>query len=157
MPGAVIARGDRELSLRFETFPERAAARLEVRIAELIARLEARAEQVVPVGKGLLRSEIRGRTYKGEQGRIAGYVSVYAPSNPKREYAKAATLEYGSNKARRLNARATRGNRAVQARLSQPVSIRAYRFLRGPFEEMSQEIRDELEAALNEVIEDDNP
>lgn len=155
MPGTVVTRGARELSLRFETLPERAGRQLETRISDIVGRLEVRIEQVVPTRRGQLRSEIASRTYKGNDGRIAGYVSVYAPGDPG-EYAKAAALEYGTSRPRRIFARATRGNRRVAARLTKPVYIRARRFLRGPFEEMAPQIRAELEEALDTAVEDES-
>ena len=90
----VTTRGERELALRFETFPARARQKIESRITSLIESLQSRAEAAAPRLTGALQSEITGRVY-GEPNRIAGYVSVYAPGVP-REYAKAATLETGA-------------------------------------------------------------
>jgi len=151
---AVITKGDRKLSLQFDTFPERARQKLKNRIESLVATLEGRSEQAAPYRTGALRSEIRSRTFADQPNRVAGYVSVYAPGNPK-EYPKAATLEYGSNKVRRILERGTslmdrlgRPKRRVIGHASKAAHIEAYMFLRKPLEEM----RPEIEASLNEAL-----
>lgn len=151
----VITRGDKELALRFDTFPVRARDKLEARIRNIVERLEARAESVVPRRTGQLAGEITSRVYRGELDRIAGYVSVYAPGKTS-EYAKAATIEYGSNKGRRIFARASSGRRRVVERVTKPVRIRAARFLRGPLEDMRPEIEAELNAALADAAAEEN-
>ncbi|HZP88653.1 MAG TPA: hypothetical protein VFB54_17725 [Burkholderiales bacterium] len=145
----VVTRGDKELALRFDAFPARARDKLEARIRTLVERLEARVETAAPRRTGALASEITSRVYGNQPDRIAGYVSVYAPGAP-RAYGKAATLEYGSNKGRRIFARSSSGRRRVVERVTKPVRIRAARFLRGPLEEM----RPEIEAELNDALAD---
>jgi hypothetical protein len=145
----VITRGDKELSLRFDTFPARARDKLEARIRTIVERLEARVESVAPRRTGKLAGEITSRVLADSPNRIAGYVSVYAPGAP-REYGKAATMEYGSNKGRRIFARSSSRRRRVVERVTKPVRIRAARFLRGPLEEM----RPEIEAELNDALAD---
>jgi hypothetical protein len=152
---SVVTRGDREISARFEAFPQRAKAKLQERITALTSQLEERVRDATPVRTGLLKSEIKLSIYgSNEQGRVAGYVSVYAGGNSS-EYAKAATLEYGSNKPRKLGARSsslaarlTAGGRNLARRISTAPHIEAFRYLRGPFEQMKPEI----EASLNEGI-----
>jgi hypothetical protein len=156
MTGAVVTRGVRELSLRFEAFPQLAHDKIQERITQLTAALEARIEEAAPVLTGLLRSEVTERIYGDSKSRIAGYVQIYAPQNPK-EYAKAATLEYGTDKPRRIPDhggvfhRLGKGQKAIESRLTKPVHIQAFRYLRGPFEDMQPEIRASLEEALAEV------
>jgi hypothetical protein len=149
----VITRGDRELGLRFDVFPDQARKKLEERIRGLTEQLDERVAAAAPVRTGKLRTEIASRTFSGQQ-RVAGYVSVYAPGVPT-EYPKAATLEYGSNKVRRVRERLSFLGRlgGVKARLvkraaGKPAHIAAFRYLRGPFEGM----RAEIEAALDEAI-----
>lgn len=124
-----------------------------IRMEALMTRLEGASQDAAPYRHGTLKSEIHSKVYSDNPDRVAGYVQVYAPSNPK-DYAKAATLEYGSDKVRR---RFDRSARTLSALLRQrrqvigrsgPVHIDAYRYLRGPFEAM----RPEIEAALNEEI-----
>lgn len=149
----VITRGERELAQRFETFPTRARARLTERITALTKQLEARVEAATPQGKtGRLRSEVSSRVLTDNPNRVAGYVQIYAPDLPS-EYAKAATLEYGTNKPRRIFQRGggllgRLSRRRVVARMTRPVRIAPFRFLRGPLEEM----RPEIELALDEAI-----
>lgn len=156
---AVIIRGDREISQRFETFPTALRASLSARIRALTDELYARVEAVVPRKTGKLASEIVARVYDDSPTRVAGYVSVYAPGDS-REYPKAASLEYGTNKARRrfsktqtiINRRG-KTQRAVE-RLSRPVHLAARRYLRGPLQDMGPEVRTELEAAVQKAVDD---
>jgi hypothetical protein len=153
----LTTRGERELALRFEKFPAAAHKKLEARINALVERLTERAQEAAPELTGRLRTEIKGRVYADNPERVAGYVQVVAPGVAG-EYAKAATLEFGSDKARRIAergggifARLTGGHRRLTARFSKPVQIRAYRYLRGPLEEIRPEVEAELAAALNEA------
>lgn len=155
----VITRGDRELGLRFEKFPTQAHAKLEQRMHKLVDSLQARAEAIAPRGAtGRLKTEIKGRVFADSPTRIAGYVEVYAPGVPG-EYPKAATLEYGTDKPRKiadrahsgLLARVTRSQRRIAARMSKPVHIAAFRYLRGASAEMRDEVGTELAAALAEA------
>lgn len=150
----VSSRGDRELALRFDTFPARAHARLAERVTALIETLEARVEAAAPQLTGRLRSEVHSRVYTDKPSRIAGYVEIYAPAIPG-EYAKAATLEYGTDKPRRVFQRTS----GVMSRLSHPrrriverataaVHIEAVRYLRGPFADLKDEANAQLNAAL---------
>jgi len=162
MTVTVTVRGDRELALLFDQFPERMRGKLRERITALVSQLEGEIEAVTPVKTGRLRSEITERIYSDDPSRVAGYVSVYAASVTG-EYAKAATLEYGTNKARRLTERRSliarafgRGRRRIVASMSKPVHIAARRYLRGPFETMEPEIRAALEEAMAEAVAEGN-
>ena len=159
MTVTVTTRGARELALRFEEFPQEVHATLSQRIKEVTdalydqIRLAALDKFAHPTGK--LQSEIAGRFFNDSQTRIAGYVSVFAGGD-RNEYAKAATLEYGSEKPRKVSAKAGAGammrltgsNRRVYARMTKPALIPAFRYLRGPFDEM----RPEIIAALTEAV-----
>jgi hypothetical protein len=150
----LIRQGERELSERFDTFPAAARQGLADRITALTAELETRVQDAAPHLTGRLRSEIVGRTFTDQPDRVAGYVSVYAGQS--KEYAKAATLEYGTDKPRRIFERSdgmvTRvGRHRIVERLTKPAHIAAFRYLRGPFEAMESEIAAELEGAVAEV------
>src|SRR5258708_1301555 len=161
---ALITRGDHELALRFERFPTAAHAKLEGRMNKLVDRLQARAEAVAPQGKtGRLKSEIKGRGFADSPTRIAGYVEVYAPGDPKKEYPKAATLEYGTDKPREIAERAAHGGllarlrrsqQRLASRVSKPVHIRAFRYLRGSIEDLRPEAEAELAAGLAEAAQE---
>jgi hypothetical protein len=155
----VITRGEREIDLAFETFPTKAHELLAERITGIIDTLQARIEEAAPEKTGLLRSEIHERLYADLPQRVAGYVQVIAARDPEHEYAKAASLEYGVNKPRRVAERANRfetltgrlerPHRLLAARLGSAVHMRAFRYLRGPIEQMRPEIEGELAEALN--------
>lgn len=151
----VVTRGEREVSLRFDTFPGRARKRLEERIAALTTQLQSRVEARAPYLTGQLRSEIVERDFADNPNRVAGYVSVWAPGAKPDEYAKAAALEYGTNKPRRAFQRTNgiidrvgKAHRRIVAKLSKPVRMEAFEYLRKPLAEMKPEI----EAALNEAL-----
>lgn len=152
----VETTGGRELALRFDTFPARAHAKLVDRITSLTDRLKARVEAATPFKTGKLRTEITSAVYADKPDRVAGYVEVYAPGAPG-EYPKAATLEYGSDKPRRradsggIFRRLGAGQKRIESRLTKAVHIEAYRYLRGPFAEMTDEVYSELNAALAEA------
>jgi hypothetical protein len=162
MSGAVVVtRGDREISLRFDTFPTRVHGKLEARIREFTDDLEARIRAVTPRKTGLLQSEITEKIYASDTAdRVAGYVSVFAGDRQK-EYAKAATLEYGSNKPRQLADRGSRifamfsRKKRFERRLSKTPHIEAFRYLRDPFDEMKPEIQAGLEEAVAEAAAED--
>lgn len=149
----VVTRGEREVSLRFETFPSRLKDKLDKRIRELTEELQARVEAAAPFKTGLLRSEIKSNTYSDSDTRVAGYVSVFA-GDLKKEYAKAATLEYGTNKPRRIPdhggvfRKLGAGQKRIESHLTKPAHIEAFRYLRDPLEQM----RPEIEAALAETV-----
>ena len=142
----VVVRGEREVIQRFDQFPEFARTKLEKKIRSLIDTLQSRVQAAAPFKEGTLRSEIGSRVYADNPNRIAGYVGVYA-QDP-REYPKAATLEYGSDAVRHRFA-------AAQARLvervTRPVHIKAFEYLRGPFAAMIPEIEAGLAEALQEA------
>ena len=157
----VETRGDRDLALRFDTFPERAHKKLADRVTTLIDRLKGKVEGTAPFLTGRLRSEVTGTVYGDKPTRVAGYVEIYAPGAPAGEYAKAATLEYGTDKPRRAFERTAslvdrfgRSRRRVLDKASRAVHIDAYRYLRGPFAEMKDEAYAELTAALNEAAQE---
>jgi hypothetical protein len=148
----VVTRGEREISQRFDEFPTAAHERLRQRITRLVDELQERAQAAAPERTGQLKSEITGRVFADNPQRVAGYVGIQAPSS--NDYAKAAALEYGVNKPRKIVARAGRAQRRIIERLSKTVHMRAFRYLRDSIEAMRPEIESELAAALNETAEE---
>jgi len=146
----ITTKGERELALRFDTFPERAHQKLQQRIEPLIDALLLRIQEATPYQYGTLRGEEVSRTYADQADRVAGYVSIVGQSQ--NDYAKAATLEYGTDKVRRRLEKGSLASRLglkrLSMRVSKPAHIAAFRYLRGPFEEM----RPEIEAALAEAV-----
>ncbi len=143
----VVVKGEREVIQRFDTFPQFARTKLEQKIRSLMETLESRVQAAAPRLTGQLRSEIGNKVYADNPNRIAGYVGVYARES--REYAKAATLEYGSDAVRRRFAAAN--NRLIE-RATRPVHIEEFRYLRSPFEQMIPEIEAGLAQALQEAV-----
>lgn len=141
----VVTRGDKETSLRLEQFPKGLQARLVKRIGLLDAALSARIQAAAPYKTGLLRSEVTPRLYT-EVDRVAGYVSVYAGQGAKKsEYAKAGALEYGANKVRQAR---TMARAKITNHFARSFELRAYRYMRGPFDAM----RGEIDAAFGEEL-----
>lgn len=147
----LITRGDRELAQRFDEFPSLARAKLTAKITSLIQILQSRIQAATPYKSGRLRSEIAGRVYADQPTRIAGYVGVRAQIAT--EYAKAATLEYGSDAVRKRVSEAR--NRLIE-RVSKPVHIKEYAYLRGPFAAMRDEIEADVAEALKEAAQESN-
>ena len=152
----VTITGAREAGVKFERFPEEAHDKIAERIHGLTDRLYERILDAEPFKTGKLKSETVEREFDDNGHRIAGYVSIFAPSDVA-EYAKAATLEYGTDKPRKvadrggLLLRITGSSRRIHARLSKPVHIAAMRFLRGPLAEMADGVETEIEAALSDA------
>lgn len=151
---AVTITGAREVELKFDEFPREMHGKLLERITAVTENLRARIEAAAPNKTGRLKSEIKARIFSS-QNRIAGYVSVYAPGI-EGEYAKAATLEYGTDKPRRaferIAGRFGKTRRRILDRISKPVHIEALRYIRGPFDEFTPEIQAELQSAVDEAV-----
>lgn len=157
---AVVTRGDKEISLRFDQFPQQFKEAIKSEIDALVAEALQRSQKAAPKKTGKLRGELKGRTFVGET-RVAGYVSVYAGGDSN-EYVKAATLEYGSKKPRRIFKQdaytvTKRGKkRRVVDRFTRPAIIREFRYLRGSLDEMQPEIKRRLQAVIESQVESAN-
>jgi hypothetical protein len=151
-------RGERELTARFETITPKLREAIKARMQGIGKSLQARIQELAPYKTGLLRSEITLRVFDDAKNRVAAYVGVYAPQNPTREYPKAATLEYGSKKARKFRAEVFSARlgrmtkRGMVERMTRPVTIQARRYLRGGLASMEGEINAEIDAAIAEVV-----
>ncbi|MGC8518469.1 MAG: hypothetical protein ACP5P4_08055 [Steroidobacteraceae bacterium] len=157
---------ERELVAKFSSIPARTRRILRRRISSFVQALDQNVRAAIPMRKSprwpssipALTQFIVGRVYSDNPNRVAGYVSVYAPGSPK-EYPKAATLEYGSDRPRAVQDlsrgvwRRIRGSsRRIKARMGRPAHIRAYRFLRGPFSDMETQAVLVLEEGLAEMV-----
>lgn len=159
----VTTQGDKELAIRFEKFPTELHAALFARIQVLTATLEARVQAATPHLSGTLQSEETERTFGDVATRVAGYVGVYAPNDPTKEYPKAATLEYGTDRPRRafkkgfgLRAGLTAHRKLIVGKLSKPVHIEAKRFLRASLESMRSDILAAFDDVINTKVEEAN-
>lgn len=154
----VSLAGDREVALRLQRFPAELHQRLVTQVRALTDDLYGRVLGTEPFKTGKLKSETVAREFSDQPERVAGYVSIYAPGNAS-EYAKAATLEYGSDKPRKVPDRAhgiamrlNGSHRRILARISKPVHIEARRYLRGPLAAMRGTVEAQLEAAIAEAL-----
>ncbi len=154
----VTVANEREVALRFDRFPVELHEFLRQRIHAIVDQLYRRILDTEPFKTGKLKSETVEREFSDNPERVAGYVSIYAPSSSN-EYAKAATLEYGTHKPRRefektnsVTARFGKSRRRVALRFTKPVHIEARRYLRDPLEAMRPAILAELEHAVQEAL-----
>ena len=160
----ITETGARQISKRLDEFPQELHDRLAERIRPVIDELWTRVEQRVPHRTGRLASEITKRVFADARYRVAGYVSVYTDDpGPYNEYAKAATVEYGSSRPRAVKdlehgvmTRLRGSSRRIKARMSKPVDIAARRYLRGPLDEMRPAITAMIEQAISEAVAEAN-
>lgn len=149
-------KGAASLAVKFDQFPREAHDNITRRFVGLIDRMETLSTRLVPKLMRRLMGEITGRVFSDSPDRVAGYLNVFdiGVSDPKHnEYAKAATLEYGTSKVRQLEERANLFNKRIKVRaMARPVRIIPHRYLRDPFEEVSPQVYSEIEAALQETI-----
>lgn len=158
--------GERVLLAKYSEIPARTRRILRRRIRTLAVTLQEAVRGAIPIRQSprwpsslpALAQFIASKVYADNPNRVAGYVSVYAPSTPA-EYAKAATLEYGSNRSRAVQDlkhgvwRRLRGSRRrLKSRLGKPAHIRAYRYLRGPLGNIRAEAISALEEGIAEMI-----
>lgn len=157
----ITESGARQISQRLEDFPAELHQKLAQRISGAIEELHSAVLRAVPHRTGRLASEIVERVFSDAKYRVAGYVSVYTDDPgpaPHNEYAKAATLEYGSSRSRAIRdeehgvlTRLRGSSRRIKARMSKPVDIAARRYLRGPLDALRPEILAMIEEAVAEA------
>jgi hypothetical protein len=151
-------KGDREVGLRLEEFPERARAAIARRMDGLTQALLARVQGAEPERTGALRGETVATVRNTRRG-VVGTVRV--AGNSEADYGKAGALEYGSKGSVAVAAHAQQLGH-VFGRLVAPIEVlvAAYtrrpniaprEYLRGPLDEMHDEIVAELEEALAEA------
>lgn len=139
--------------------PKKTRGFLKARLTGFIEELHAESVARAPVKTGKLRSEIISRVYSDNPERIAGYVVVATGGNSN-EHAKAAALEYGvwaaphprTGSLRRLLG----NNRRAKARVPGARHIRAYRYLRGPFEDAQGQFQAVVAETVGSVVAETN-
>ena len=153
----VAVSGDRELDLKFQTFPTRAHDALFSRITKLTDRLEGLVRAAAPNKTGKLRSEIHSAVYDDTPSKISGRVFVDD------DYAKAGALEYGAKGSAKVSAYSAKLDHAWAHKLASPtevmiaahsrhLNLKARRYLRDPLVQMRSDITAELQEAVAEVI-----
>jgi hypothetical protein len=151
----VESKGGRAFTLRLDQFPKDLHDELRARMQGVTEQLEAKARGLAPYKTGTLRSEITGRTFSDVETRVASYTNVFAPNPPpgKNEYAKAATLEYGSDKARKINAKSVSNiGRITEKAKSRAAHIEAFLYLRGALDEIQAQAIPEIQAAVDAAV-----
>jgi hypothetical protein len=156
---SALVSGDREVALGYERFPDELRDRIRARMQRIVDRLESASRDAAPYKTGKLKSEIHGRVYADNPQRVAGYVQVTAAGGGSDEYRKAGALEYGVNKSRSIAGRLAgrnlvsrlRSQRVRDRLINSPIHQRAYRYLRGPLDEMRGEIEAEMTEAIGEA------
>jgi hypothetical protein len=161
MPLALEIQGERKVSQQFDRFPTIAHDKLLERITALTDRLYAAVLAAEPRKTGRLAETTKRTVYDDSGRRIAGVVTVDA------DFAKAATLEYGSHKTITIGqipgfARARQAKRSVKvdmkiargivgASFQRTLNITALYYLRGPLAEIADDAIIEMQGALEEA------
>jgi hypothetical protein len=156
--------GELRVARRFEEFPKALHDGYVATIGALTARLKGAILAAVPRRTGKLAGEIESTLYDNGDKGVRGRVAVTG------DFAKAATLEYGSHKTVMVNlgsagARGRQGHIKITAALMRQsdkigaaferhMNIDARRFLRGPRAELEAEIEASLAAVVTRAIAD---
>ncbi|MDB5358853.1 MAG: hypothetical protein JWO51_150 [Rhodospirillales bacterium] len=151
--------GDRQASVRFDTFPEKARAALLAKIRELTPKLETAVIAVVPVDKGKLLSEVHAYV-DDDKNKVSGKVKVIIPGGGA-EAGKVMALEYGAHKSFTVKAHAMRLDHfwglavaptaVMVAAFVRTPNIQQHDFLRGPLAAMRSEILEGFAQALTQA------
>ncbi len=156
----VVVSGDRNVSIKFDEFPQKLHRQLLARIVALTNALAARVRGAVPVLTGKLQGEIGSRIYDKED-RIVGVVEVTG------DYAKAGALEYGAQGTSQVGSHSLQLDHVFYTKLNGPIAVMvaahsrqmnlvATRFMRGSEADMRVEITAGLKEAVTETVTDTN-
>jgi hypothetical protein len=147
---------DRNVGLKFDTFPKEAYKNLFDVITEQTGRLQEQIVANTPKRTGRLASEIHARvvTYSD---RITGSVSVSGGTS--KDYAKAGAEEYGAHgtahvhahhmKLGHLFSKIVEPMDVVQGAYDRHVNIDAREYLRGPLHEIQDDIIKQMKDAVD--------
>lgn len=155
----VIVTGDRDVSLKFDEFPQDLHDALLSRIGTLTDRLAGAVRSGVHARTGKLRGSISEAVYDDQPRKITGRVFV------DEDYAKAGAIEYGAHGRAKVSAHEALLGHAWGKKLSSPVEVMvsahgrqmnvvAQRFLRGPLASLSGDIASELQDATKAATQD---
>ena len=166
----IDVKGDRQVGLRFETFPDALYDELRQEITALANELFGRVAAATPELTGKLRSQERLRIF-ADPNRITGYVDI-AGGKGSNDYAKAGALEYGSKgKPTKVSAHHMRLDHHWSIMLAAPETvmvtklgedysrtpnIEEFAFERGPLEAMQPEILARLSAVVEKAAAEAN-
>ena len=149
--------GDRQVGLRFDTFPDALYEDLKTEVNALSLELFARVEAATPSRTGRLRSQERVRLFS-DPNRITGYVDI-AGEKGSQDFAKAGALEYGAHGQAKVSAHSMSLDHHWSRKLGEPetVMVDAYTrsadiaelaFERGPLAAMQPEVASRLNAVV---------
>jgi hypothetical protein len=161
MKVTVTTSGALSVETRLDQFPKRLHDKLRDKFIPLTRQIQARAQSRAPYGvspyrKGPhLRSEVESRVFADRPDRVAGYVEIWAPGQPK-EYPKAATMEYGTHKARKIRERIAGSKRRIVKRVSRVVDIPAFQYLRGGLADMKSQVEATINETIGEAVTEEN-
>ena len=154
-------KGERQVGIRFETFPDALYEDLKTEVDALSNELYALVEAATPSATGELRSEERLRLFT-DPNRITGYVDIAAAKGAQ-DFAKASALEYGAHASTKVSAHPMRLDHHWSLLLSRPetVLVQAYSrtpdiaevaFERGPLAAMQPQVVARLNAVVEKAV-----
>lgn len=157
----IDVKGDRQVGVRFDEFPDQLYADLRKEIESLTSELLARVQAATPSKTGALRSSERLRIF-ADPDRITGYVDI-AGDKGTQAFAKAGALEYGAHRSTKVSAHQMKLDHAWSQKWAGPemVLVGAYtrtpniaehRFERGPLGAMQGEIIERLNAVVEKRV-----
>lgn len=152
---------ERNVALKFDTFPVQAHAGLLQVITQATVQLRGMVADRVPKRTGLLASEISSRVLDYPD-RITGIVEI-AGMVPG-DFGKAAALEYGAHGQAHVREHAEKLGHLF-GKMMQPIqvivrahdrrlNIEQHDFLRGPLAEISGDVMAQMQEVLAQVIEE---
>lgn len=160
--------GDRQVGLRFEQFPDQLYDALRDEIDSLAHDLFSSVGARIPERTGRLRSQLRVRVF-ADKTKISGRVDIAGKGSGKNsDFAKAATLEYGSTgKKANVSAHDMKIDHYWSERLSRPITkmtkaysrtpkVPEFAFERGALAGMQSEILNRLNAVVENAVQDAN-
>lgn len=156
---AMEITGDRRLGLRFEEMPAKFRTKLREVISEGVDQIYAEVISREPKGKTHKLANATVRQMFDDPNKITGRVAVVDPS----QFKKAGALEYGSKGDFDVSGHFQRLDHVFAEKLASPLMVfvdsyqrqgglGAYRFLRGPAQELSGEIVEEMREAVDQVV-----
>lgn len=152
--------GATEAGLLFDQFPLKARDAFVAKITDLTRQLESRIAGAAPVKTGALQAMVRS-FIDSDENRISGKVKVVTGSS-KNDAIRAIALEYGAHgrftvaaHQRQISTvfgRAVAPTAAFVGAYERTANISERRFMRGPLEDMSSEILEQLRTVLADAL-----
>lgn len=150
----------RNVTLRFDEFPQQARERLSQVIHSATNRLQGLVRNAVPKHSGRLASEITSRVNEYENA-IVGIVFVKGKN--RNDFAKAAALEYGAHGSAEVKSHQSKLDHyfsrpidTIQVMVgshSRKLNIKEHDYLRGPEANVASDVLADMRQALNDVVE----